>query len=99
MDLSSIGTSIGQYIRQGIAFILNVNNLPITIGMVLIFCIVMFVMKGTKHIIDSAFFLVLAFFVISCLCGEFGIELDVASVIHQFIQFILNVFGGIDLLH
>jgi hypothetical protein len=25
--------------------------------------------------------------------------LDVASVIHQFIQFILNVFGGIDLLH
>ena len=47
MDLSSIGTSIGQYIRQGIDFILNVNNLPITIGMVLIFCIVMFVMKGT----------------------------------------------------
>ena len=44
MDLSSIGTSIGQYIRQGIDFILNVNNLPITIGMVLIFCIVMFVM-------------------------------------------------------
>lgn len=33
MDLSSIGTSIGQYIRQGIDFILNVNNLPITIGM------------------------------------------------------------------
>lgn len=54
MDLSSIGTSIGQYIRQGIDFILNVNNLPITIGMVLIFCIVMFVMKGTKHIIDRS---------------------------------------------
>ena len=68
MDLSSIGTSIGQYIRQGIDFILNVNNLPITIGMVLIFCIVMFVMKGTKHIVDSALLLVLAFFVLSCLC-------------------------------
>ena len=55
MDLSSIGTSIGQYIRQGIDFILNVNNLPITIGMVLIFCIVMFVMKGTKHIVAVSY--------------------------------------------
>lgn len=93
--MQAFANTVGNYIGQGIDFIMNPNNLPITIGMVIIFAIILFLMKGTGHIIDTAFFLILSFFVISCLCGELGIELDIAGILHQVVQFFVDVFGGI----
>lgn len=64
-----------EFIQQGWNFITNPDNLPIIIGMILIYLILIFVLKGAKHIIQWALIFLLAFYLFTCVFGTTGFTL------------------------